>query len=59
MQGSSSEGSNDAHKKSITKSWTSKFYCATEEGDLVYADWASEKVSEEKASKVECAFWFH
>ncbi len=35
--------------------WTSKFYCATEEGDLVYADWTSEKVSEEKASKVEFA----
>jgi WD40 repeat protein len=34
--------------KNQAKAWTSKFYCATEEGDLVYADWISEKVSEEK-----------
>ena len=35
----------------LTKNWSSKFYCATEEGDLIYADWISEKVSDEKGDK--------
>lgn len=26
----------------------SKFYCATEEGDLIYADWINEKTGEDK-----------
>lgn len=26
----------------------SKFFCATEEGELVYADWFTEKTGEEK-----------
>ncbi len=53
--------------KQTVKNWTSKFYCSTEEGDLVYADWRSEKVSEEKgisnsltsASRVEYAINMH
>jgi WD40 repeat protein len=43
----------------VVKPYTSKFYCATEEGDLIYADWFSEKVSEEKASRVEYAINAH
>lgn len=58
---SSAEGATnpDAHKKAAVKSWTSKFYCATEEGDLVYADWIAEKVTEEKASRIEFALSGH
>lgn len=37
----------------------SKFYCATEEGDLIYADWIQEKTTEEKASRVERCFSCH
>ena len=32
----------------VVKNWTSKFYCATEEGDLIYSDWIAEKATEEK-----------
>ncbi|KAJ3272283.1 WD repeat-containing protein 63 [Terramyces sp. JEL0728] len=45
--------------KSLIKSLTTKFYCATEEGDLIYADWTTEKVSDEKASRVEFAYGAH
>ncbi|KAI9089425.1 WD40-repeat-containing domain protein [Phlyctochytrium arcticum] len=37
----------------------SKFYCSTEEGDLIYSDWVAEKASEEKASRVEHAYSYH
>ena len=39
----------------------SKFYCATEEGDLVIADWMADKATEEKgqSSKVEVSFSKH
>ncbi|KAJ3123538.1 WD repeat-containing protein 63 [Nowakowskiella sp. JEL0407] len=40
--------------------FTSKFFCSTEEGDLTYNDWISEKTSEEKASsRVEVALPYH
>ncbi|KAI8920867.1 WD40-repeat-containing domain protein [Powellomyces hirtus] len=39
--------------------FSSKFFCATEEGDLIYADWIAEKASEEKASRVEHAANYH
>lgn len=36
-------------KKQAPRHWTSKFYCATEEGDVIYSDWTiPEKASEEK-----------
>lgn len=35
------------------KTWTSKFFCATEEGDLLYCDWMSEKTTDEKVSRVD------
>ncbi|KAJ3389303.1 WD repeat-containing protein 63 [Lobulomyces angularis] len=40
---------------------TTKFYCATEEGDLILADWIAEKGNEEKgqSSRVEHAFSRH
>ncbi|KAI8613318.1 WD40-repeat-containing domain protein [Chytriomyces sp. MP71] len=37
----------------------SKFFTATEEGDLIFSDWVAEKSSEEKASRVEHAFSWH
>jgi hypothetical protein len=38
-------------KKQTQKVWTSKFYCATEEGDIIYSDWiAPEKATEEKGN---------
>lgn len=30
------------------KNWSSKFYCTTEEGDLIYADWIAEKANDDK-----------
>lgn len=48
--------------KSLEAISTSKFYCATEEGDLIIADWVGEKSSEEKgqaSSRVEYAFSRH
>ncbi|KAJ3291525.1 WD repeat-containing protein 63 [Borealophlyctis nickersoniae] len=39
--------------------FSSKFYCATEEGDLVYSNWLAEKANEEKASRVEHAYSYH
>ncbi|KAJ3000575.1 WD repeat-containing protein 63 [Globomyces sp. JEL0801] len=57
---SPSDSTDPNEKKKVTsKPWSSKFYCATEEGDLIYADWTSEKVSEEKSSKVECSIGAH
>ncbi|KAJ3157426.1 WD repeat-containing protein 63 [Geranomyces michiganensis] len=41
------------------ETFASKFFCATEEGDLIYADWIAEKASEEKASRVEHAINYH
>ncbi|KAI8810116.1 WD40-repeat-containing domain protein [Cladochytrium replicatum] len=60
----------DAEKTSVTKSekgsdkksqtsLSSKFYSASEEGDLIYSDWIAEKSSEDKASRVEQAFSYH
>ncbi|KAJ3305744.1 WD repeat-containing protein 63 [Kappamyces sp. JEL0829] len=49
----------EAPKRPNIKNWTSKFYCSTEEGDLVYADWIAEKVTEEKSSRVEFASNIH
>lgn len=40
-----------AKPKASVKAWSSKFYCATEEGDVVYADWISEKVTDEKCDE--------
>ncbi|KAI9344780.1 WD40-repeat-containing domain protein [Zopfochytrium polystomum] len=37
----------------------SKFYVATEEGDLLYTDWILEKATEDKASRVEHALSWH
>ncbi|KAJ3315591.1 WD repeat-containing protein 63 [Boothiomyces sp. JEL0838] len=45
--------------KSIVKTLSTKFYCATEEGDLIYADWNAEKVSDEKVTRVEFAYGAH
>ncbi|KAJ3326149.1 WD repeat-containing protein 63 [Boothiomyces sp. JEL0866] len=45
--------------KSVIKSLSTKFYCATEEGDLIYADWITEKVSDEKVTRVEFAYGAH
>ncbi|KAJ3331023.1 WD repeat-containing protein 63 [Blyttiomyces sp. JEL0837] len=39
--------------------FSSKFFCATEEGDLICSDWIQEKSNEEKASRVEHAFSWH
>ena len=36
--------------KQIAKPWSSKFYAATEEGDIIHIDWIAEKVTEEKGS---------
>ncbi|KAJ3009435.1 WD repeat-containing protein 63 [Thoreauomyces humboldtii] len=41
------------------EAFSSMFFCATEEGDLIYADWIAEKASEEKASRVEHAANYH
>lgn len=49
-------------KKQQNKSWTSKFYCATEEGDVIYSDWLQSenaKPSEEKVSRVENVLSYH
>ncbi|KAH6566127.1 hypothetical protein BASA62_006883 [Batrachochytrium salamandrivorans] len=53
------EREKDKSKTPPLKNWTSKFYCATEEGDLVYADWIAEKTTEEKVSRVESTFSTH
>ncbi|KAJ3003583.1 UNVERIFIED_CONTAM: WD repeat-containing protein 63, partial [Siphonaria sp. JEL0065] len=37
----------------------SKFFTATEEGDLIFSDWVAEKSTEEKGSRVEHAFSMH
>ncbi|KAI9002305.1 WD40-repeat-containing domain protein [Gaertneriomyces semiglobifer] len=39
--------------------FSSKFFSATEEGDLIYADWIAEKAGEEKASRVEQSLSYH
>ncbi|KAJ3109442.1 WD repeat-containing protein 63 [Phlyctochytrium planicorne] len=39
--------------------FSTKFFSATEEGDLIYSDWMQEKANEEKASRVECALSCH
>ncbi|KAI8817694.1 WD40-repeat-containing domain protein [Fimicolochytrium jonesii] len=39
--------------------FSSKFFSATEEGDLIYADWNAEKSTEDKASRVEHAANYH
>ncbi|KAJ3138701.1 WD repeat-containing protein 63 [Geranomyces variabilis] len=51
------DGTDKADSKAET--FASKFFCATEEGDLIYADWIAEKASEEKASRVEHAINYH
>ncbi|KAJ3169656.1 WD repeat-containing protein 63 [Geranomyces variabilis] len=51
------DGADKADAKAET--FASKFFCATEEGDLIYADWIAEKASEEKASRVEHAINYH
>jgi hypothetical protein len=38
-------------KEAVTKTLTSKFYCGTEEGDLIVADWLSEKGNDEKCMR--------
>ncbi|KAI8930261.1 WD40-repeat-containing domain protein [Entophlyctis helioformis] len=55
----SSAGKEKEKAPPAQKPWTSKFYCATEEGDLIYSDWIAEKTTEEKASRVETAFSMH
>jgi hypothetical protein len=52
----------DKSTKSLDGLSSSKFYAATEEGDLIIADWVGEKSSEEKGqgvSRVEFAFSRH
>ncbi|KND04124.1 uncharacterized protein SPPG_01562 [Spizellomyces punctatus DAOM BR117] len=49
----------DALTEVKPETFSSKFFCSTEEGDLIYADWVAEKASEEKASRVEHAFSYH
>ncbi|KAJ3141403.1 WD repeat-containing protein 63 [Physocladia obscura] len=46
-------------KKDSNAITISKFYTATEEGDLIFSDWVAEKSSEEKASRVEHVFSLH
>ena len=41
-----------AKKVKEDKSAYTKFYCATEEGDLLYSDWYQEKSSEEKGMSI-------
>ena len=48
---SSSTSSDKSGTRGTHHTSQSKFYCATEEGDLVYADWINEKSSEEKGIK--------
>ncbi|KAI9204650.1 WD40-repeat-containing domain protein [Polychytrium aggregatum] len=55
----SGSGGRTAKKATPGNGFSSKFYCATEEGDLIYADWVAEKTTEEKASRVEHAFNCH
>lgn len=47
-----SQSSNGSDKSATvdkgSKHSQSKFYCATEEGDLIYADWINEKTGEDK-----------
>jgi dynein intermediate chain 3, axonemal len=67
--GSTQSTSEDkAKEKTVSlKQWTSKFYCATEEGDVIYSDWISaEKSGEDKGSimltsvsRVENVFSYH
>jgi WD40 repeat protein len=57
-QETASEGENEKIVKPKSN-FTTKFYAATEEGDLIYADWFAEKVSEEKNSRVEFAYQAH
>ncbi|RKO93616.1 WD40-repeat-containing domain protein, partial [Blyttiomyces helicus] len=45
-------------RDSVASGFSSKFFCATEEGDLIYSDW-TDKASEEKASRVEHAYSYH
>ncbi|KAJ3219382.1 WD repeat-containing protein 63 [Dinochytrium kinnereticum] len=49
---------NEKSDKNAQK-YSSKFYSATEEGDLIYSDWIQEKSNEEKASRVESALSCH
>ncbi|KAK6099299.1 hypothetical protein MT418_000733 [Batrachochytrium dendrobatidis] len=49
----------EKEKAASQKLWTSKFYCVTEEGDVIYSDWIAEKATEEKVSRVEFAFSSH
>jgi dynein intermediate chain 3, axonemal len=41
------------------KNYSTKFYCATEEGDLLYADWIAEKTADDKVSRVEYCSSIH
>ncbi|KAJ3090116.1 WD repeat-containing protein 63 [Quaeritorhiza haematococci] len=58
---SAAGGSGRSSAKSREKVVPSKFFCATEEGDLIASDWIAEKGTEEKgqASRVEYAFPCH
>jgi hypothetical protein len=54
------EGAEKPLKKEVPKPLSSKFYCATEEGDIIYADWVlPEKMSDDKTSRVEFASCIH
>ncbi|KAI8906691.1 WD40-repeat-containing domain protein [Gorgonomyces haynaldii] len=51
--------SGGTERKEKAKQWTSKFYCSTEEGDLIYADWMVEQKGDEKQSRVESCHSLH
>lgn len=54
------DGAEKPLKKDLPKQFSSKFYCATEEGDIIYADWVlPEKTTEDKTSRVEFASGLH